>query len=343
MRLETKEERQAVSYLLGELKGAEQERLEERFFTDSKYSDFLEDIESDLIDCYVRGELSDAQRERFEKSFLISQQRREKVHVAHTLYDYEEANQPKAVPVIKEEKTSLWSSVLSFFATPKPVFAYGFAALALFLLLSGIWLFVQNNNLRDDIARIERERQNENLNVENLRRRTKEIEAQANNERGKNEELNERLRQERERLAQAESRAEQLKRELEEAKRQGSGGSQGGQGGTIATIATFILPPAIRDQAPTEILLPRKTKTVRLQLTLEEGNNYPSYRVELKNSEGNIILNTSIRGGKPRKSLSVKVPAKLLGASNYELSLKGITKEGQSEDIAFYEFIVKRG
>jgi hypothetical protein len=342
MKTETKEENQAVNYLLGELKEAEQEKIEKRFFTDAEYSDFLEDVEADLIDGYVRGELSDAQKKSFENKFLITERRREKVQIARTLYDYEKNKQPKVVPLVETERISFWDSVRAFFALPNPSFAYGFAALALVFLLGGLWLYVQNRNLRNDVARLEQERQSETQNIEELRRKTKEIEQQADNERGKNEELNEQLKLEKEKLAQAESRKENLEREIEELKRKNTDGSQGG--GITSAIASFVLPPTVRDQAPTQIAVPKTAKTVRLQLQLEDGNNYPSYKAELRNAGGNLLFNSTIR----RKSLrgitflNVNVPARLLNEGGYELTLKGITQEGQSEDIAFYDFIVKK-
>lgn len=339
MKTETIEEKQAVSYLLGELKEAEQENLEERYFMDAAYSDFLEDVEADLIDGYIRGELSEEEKKLFEKNFLITERRHERVQTAQTLYDYQKAKEKKIVPIIKEEKTSLWDSIKAFFVMPNSAFGYGFAALALIFLLGGLWLFVQNRNLRNDVARLELERRSETQNIDELRRKTKELEEKANNERGKNDELNEELRQEKERLAQAETRKEKLEREIENLKRQNTGS----QGSVASAIASFVLPPTVRDQAPKEIAVPRNTKTVRLQLTLEEGNNYPSYKTELRNAFGNLLLTNSIRGKSQGTSLlNVNVPARLLAEGEYELTLKGISQQGQAEDIAFYNFIVKK-
>lgn len=339
MKTETKEEKQAVSYLLGELKEAEQETLEERFFTDASYSDFLADVEADLIDDYVRGDLSESEQKLFEKNFLITERRRERVQVAQTFFEYEKASVPKTVLITQEEKSSLWDSIRAMFVMPNAAFGYGFAALALIFLLSGLWLFVQNRNLSNDVARLEQERHSETQNIDELRRKTKELEEKANSERGKNDELNEQLRQEKERLAQAETRKEKLEREIENLKRKNSGS----QDGVVSAVASFVLPPTVRDQSPKEITIPRNAKTVRLQLTLEDGNNYPSYRTELRNAVGNLLLTRNIRGKSQGISLvNVNVPARLLGEGEYELTLKGIYEQGQSEDIAFYNFIVKK-
>jgi hypothetical protein len=72
-------------YLLGNLEEEEQDRIEQRYFTDPELLALVEATEDDLIDAYVRGELSAADRARFESHFLRSRRRRERVKTAEAL------------------------------------------------------------------------------------------------------------------------------------------------------------------------------------------------------------------------------------------------------------------
>jgi hypothetical protein len=68
-----------VRYLLGDaLPDAEQNEIEESYFTNDLYFDRVLAVEDDLIDRQIRGSMSAGEKARFEKHFLASERRREK-------------------------------------------------------------------------------------------------------------------------------------------------------------------------------------------------------------------------------------------------------------------------
>src|SRR5215831_15434923 len=85
MRSERVDEALLIQYLLGELPDAEQNRVEDRAFTDPEYLGVIEAAETDLIDDYVMGRLNNERRVQFERRFLNSPQRRRKVEFARSL------------------------------------------------------------------------------------------------------------------------------------------------------------------------------------------------------------------------------------------------------------------
>src|SRR5215216_3814169 len=84
----TSDEKEIISYLLGELKEDEQRRVEERLLTNDEYFDLLLVAEDDLIDNYVRDGLTARERERFEAHFLATPERRDRLRFANVLKDY---------------------------------------------------------------------------------------------------------------------------------------------------------------------------------------------------------------------------------------------------------------
>jgi hypothetical protein len=67
--LDTGDEQFIVSYLLGELQGAEKEQFEERYFLDDGLFERVEAVNRDLIDDYLRDRLPRPQSERFGEYF----------------------------------------------------------------------------------------------------------------------------------------------------------------------------------------------------------------------------------------------------------------------------------
>ena len=84
-------EQNAIQYFLGGLSEAEQMAFEEKFFTDPEFSEWLDEIEIDLVDDYVRGELSATEKMKFEEKYLVSERRRARVTAAIALWENEKA------------------------------------------------------------------------------------------------------------------------------------------------------------------------------------------------------------------------------------------------------------
>jgi hypothetical protein len=73
-------------YLLGELAPDEELKVEERLISDDNYIEQLEVIEDELIDNYARDDLNPQEREKFKKHFLVTPERRSKLHLANLLF-----------------------------------------------------------------------------------------------------------------------------------------------------------------------------------------------------------------------------------------------------------------
>ena len=79
MTLQAENSQELRQYLLGDLTGEAQRRVEERLLTEP---DFLEELlvgEEELMDDYVGGELSADERLKFERHFLSTPERRRQV------------------------------------------------------------------------------------------------------------------------------------------------------------------------------------------------------------------------------------------------------------------------
>lgn len=85
MKRESDQDEAIVRYLLGELSGEEQARIEEQFFADDALYERVRATEGDLIAAYVRGDMSAADRERFERPLAASAELRERVESARAL------------------------------------------------------------------------------------------------------------------------------------------------------------------------------------------------------------------------------------------------------------------
>jgi CHAT domain-containing protein/lipoprotein NlpI len=72
-------------YLLGQLAGEDEEKVELHLLTDPDYSEELDVIVDELIDQYVEGELATEERERLEQHFFKSQDRVDKLKFALAL------------------------------------------------------------------------------------------------------------------------------------------------------------------------------------------------------------------------------------------------------------------
>jgi hypothetical protein len=306
-------EKQAVQYLLGELTEADQTRLEERFFQDAELSDLLSEIEDDLIDQYVRGDLSSRERERFENHFLISERRHRKVELARSWLQAEK----QRFEVASEKPASWWQKILAAMSAPRPAFAYALAGLALVFLLGGLWQFSEIRQLRKQVAAIESERNSREGQEDQLRK-------QAEDERQRNDEL----KAEKERLEQELARV--TPQPVPPSTYQPSS----------ASALAFVLLPGVRgSEAPRELVVPRSTESVRLQLNLNPGDQYSVYQVTVQTASGSPVrswnrLNAALIQG--RRVVSITVQSKLLNTGQYELTLSGVVTPNRKEDLGYY-------
>jgi hypothetical protein len=110
-------------------------------------------------------------------------------------------------------------------------------------------------------------------------------------------------------------------------------------------VAMVLLPPT-RSVAPVPTLtVPADADRVRFELQLE-SNDFPRYRVELKNPatrrvhwRSDWILPSSAAD---QTSVAVLVPANLLGPQHYSLDLTGRDRGGREEVIGTYTVRIER-
>ncbi len=105
-------------------------------------------------------------------------------------------------------------------------------------------------------------------------------------------------------------------------------------GGTRGTDAS---PPAV-------LQIPAGTEQVRLQLNLRE-NNYAGYQIMLQSAGGNTIFTSrqlKAVNKHTRANLALVVPARMFPAGDYILTLRGVSKTAEVEDVSKSLFRVER-
>jgi hypothetical protein len=311
-------------YLLGDLPEEEQARLEDRAFSDGDYMRNIVAVESELIDEYVRGGLSDSDRLQFERRFLASAERQRKVEFARALANVI----PRATagdatrPATVSAPASWWNSFITFVRGLNPAFKFSMAAATLTLVIGVSWLIAEAVRLRAQVAQLQAEQQ--------TRRRQEEIlRQQADSEHARSEDLAAQLRRERE-------RGEELARRLErDQSRERPAG--------LSFIASVFLPPGIPRGAAErpKLVVPQAAGAARLQIGLEREDDYKSFRVEIRTAQGQEVWtqgNLRPRQSRAGRVVNLVIPGSVLGAGEYELTLKGMVDNQNTEDVRYYYF-----
>jgi hypothetical protein len=321
MDVNLKDESQSARYLLGELTDAEQARFEERFFHEVELSELLADAENDLIDGYVRDELSPRERKRFEQHFLVSDRRREKLEVAQALLQAGDARVASRV-LDRPAARPWWNALFASLRLPSAALSYSFGAAAVLFLLGGLWLFSEVRQLRKETARLSAERNMQSAQNDQLR-----------------EQADEQRRQGNELAAQK----EQLEQQLAELRNQA--GDPEREPRPAPALLTFILSAGSRgNDAPKKLIIPSGISSVRLQLNLSLGDEYPAYQVNLQAASGGQVrtwkgLRAAAVNGV--RAVFVDVQPNSLGASEYEVTLSGVAS-GKTETLGYYYFSLPR-
>lgn len=320
-------------YLLGKCSEDEKTLLEESFFADDSKFNAFELAEDDLIDAFVRNKLSDEERRAFTERFIKSDRLIERVNFARAL-----AERTDSVVVAEQEPVSReppFASPLSkrrigwwegFFTQPAWRTALA-ASVVLILFASGIlvtrWRQISSESERLAAERALLTRQKEEL--EKL-----EIEHQA-----RNEQITAEMQREKERLAEKLSALEEADRLRPPTNRPPAG---------FATV--FLTPGSVRSGGDrSELKLLPATTTVQLFMDLER-NDYSKYGVTIKDVDNDKVV-FSKKGLEPRKTgsghvLVLLVPANRLPASDYNVSVHGLTASGALESVEDYAFRVSK-
>lgn len=314
-------EQNVRQYLLGELSEPEQVEIEDLAFEDQKVLEQILAVEQDLIDDYVSGDIPEERRQSFQKHFLASAERKKKVAFAKALAAV--VNESPA-PAIDVEIVPSWRTKLAAVFT-RPAFAYSFAAASLLLVFVGSWLVFDRNRLRSEIAQLRTAQESQTA-------QNRQLEKDLANERLQNQEL----------LASRGTPPQQTPTPEIQPKSP----PQPATPTSPVVVALSLLPGISRgSNSLPQLAIAKDTTLVRLQIGIDPKENYRRYRVELRTEKGQQVLaqgNLLARAGSHGRSIPLSVPASALGNGRYELTLKGITDSGTTEDVGFYYFDVKK-
>lgn len=298
-----------IDYLLGTLPEKVTERLDELSITDDDFAVRLTAAEDDLVDAYVRGELSVEMEKRFRSFYLSSPKRQEKVRFAETLLAHERRAALATNP--ESPGSSIRVPLGEFPKRPRGFFhlipQWGFAAVAIVLLVVAAFLLMQNRRLDTQIRQSEAERAQLQQNQQELDKR---VQQQRPADSG---------------TAAGPSTAGATSRKV-----------------PIASIPAFVLSPALRGAGSiATISVPADAKQIKVMLQLEAAD-FSKYRVTLNDPVADHAI---WRSGEIRaqakgeaKSVSMLLPTTPLKPQNYIFELSGITSRGTPEFISSYPF-----
>jgi hypothetical protein len=318
----TNSDEMLTRYLFGELPESEQSRLEERYFTDAEIFDRLVQLETEMVDSYTRGQLSPELRNRFERAYLTDSNRRARLRFSEALVAKLDQNAVSSLidrpPV---QSPHWWQRVFLSGTGTQRTLAFSMAFAILFVSLLTLWLWIQNNRLRQDLASIQSHQAI----------------------------LEQRARETEQRLADERTRTEQLNAELERARSEAAPQLQTPPEHTSSTIASLVLVVSgvrgTETGAAPKLIIKKETEEVRLQLKLKE-NEYKNYNLVLQRVGGNEIYNRKHlkpRTAKSGTSLNVTIPASKIATGDYILTLRGLTANGNVEDVSQSLFRVESG
>lgn len=307
-------------YLLGELSEQEQVDIEDRAFEDQKVLQEILTVEQDLIDDYVSGDIPEEKRQGFETHFLASAERSKKVAFAKALAAVVNASPATATNVATAPS---WRTKLTAFFT-RPVTAYSFAAASLLLFVVGSLLVVDRIRLHSELGQL---RSAQELRIAQQRQLEKDLA----NERLRNDEL----------MANRGTPNQQT----QTSETQPDGPQQPSTSPVV--VALSLLPGISRgSNSLPQLSIAKDVSLVRLQIGIDPQETYRRYRVELRTEKGQPVLaqgNLAARAGSKGRSIPLSVPASALTKGRYEVTLKGITESGTTEDVGFYYFeVVKK-
>ena len=323
------------AYLLGGLPEAETEACDELSFTDEAFIARLQSVEDDLVDAYLQNELTGKELDQFQTYYLASPRRQEKVRFASSLQTFAAQEVMTVVPTVEDlpvvsvrepELGSFWQSLRSFFALPS--LQFGMAAAMVLLLLGSGWLFLEMQRLRGQIGATQTERAS-------LEQRERDLRTQIEQQRATNAQTVEQLNEE---LKRTQQQLEQLKQKQELAAQQAKVEPPAGE-----VIQSELLPQTRAMGNATTLTIPAKASSVLLQL-VSPADDFALYQAELIASADAKVLwksgKVKAQTSGEKRRIALRVRANLLPPGNYQIRLKGIAADGQSEELRKYAFKV---
>lgn len=357
MKLPTLNDSILKKYLLNDISDEERQTLEEQFLQDDSIFDEMVALEDELYFDYQQNRLSSKERKAFEQKFLQTPQDIEKAVFANAFLETTADLAKEKVKIIEEEKSvSWWQSIVAFFDFSGSMMQLGGAAALLLLTFGIIGLLIQNSRLQNEMADLQnRENQEiqeqERILAEKQKRQTELEKQQADLELQLAAEKQQKEQNE-QRIKEIEANRQKLDQEIKENRqkadeiRQNPAQPKRPNVSPQPSFATLILSPGIFNRSEGEgmgkVKLSSELKNLQLRLLLKNKEDYASYDVIVKTVDDQSVIWTS-SGLKPQgkgtnKSISLLVPTKNLQQADYELSLIGITKNGEREEVSIYYF-----
>src|SRR5262245_22775479 len=319
-----------VRYVLGELSEAEQQQVEEAYFTDPTFLQEVRAVRDELIDAFIYGELVGHERQRFEQRLQRTPALREKVEFARLLHHtVNPANapldhQPERILAVGQNRTahrepgSRWQLWLPSLAGPRLVFTT--ATLAI-LLVGGLWLAGKLRRTPDQI----RQERSEQASLQ-----------QHGTERAAGSQTTPRLETS-SGVNQSPVPAAQTTPTIRQHRPLSSD--------PRSRLATFALSAnLLRDpESHQELIVSRGVDTIQLQLELEQEDAQNFQAILQTRSGENIWAEKNLRPRlkSSRMILIVNLPARLFGNEDYVLKLRG-EKSGVNQIETRYYFRVSK-
>lgn len=316
-------EQTMMRYLLGELSEQEQAALEEKYFTDPQVFDQMLKTESELVDGYVRGYLPAEVRDRFEKSYMTRPRLSERVNFARALTTRLDQLEEAAAPSGKTPSiTSGWERFLTLLRGQRSALAFSMALAVMLVALGGVWFFIESQRRQErETAQAQAARE-----AESRRQR-----AEAQQDTGTRE-IPEESVAKGEPSPGAARQAVSPSPTVSSAPQSVSlaltvGGVRGGESNRMPTL-----------------VIPQGTAQARLLLVLKD-NNYPGYQASLERVGGTEIFSrTGVKPGGTKSGASFVfiVPASKFASGDYILTLKGVSPNGEADDLGKSLFRVEK-
>ena len=329
------EDKLLTRYLLGNLTETEQAQVEERLFADADCYDRLLALKEELTDQCVFGDLARKEQQVFARRFLNTADGREDALFARALdavsREAKEARQP-VVP--QTAATPSWREKLANYFQ-FPVWQIAMTAAAVLLAVGVVFLLTETQRLRQQLDSAAQQLASAQTQAQQAARTEAELAEQLRRAQSRTEELDQLSRT-------AQQERDQARKELEKASARPASGS------LVNTLLSLILVPgAGRGGAKVdELSLTPQTNNVQLRLLLSPGEDYPTYRAEIRTKQGELIQEqTRLRSRRTRDGQAVQltVPARRLPEGSYEASLIGVQPDQTTKLINHYDFKITRG
>ncbi len=299
-----------IQYLLGEMREPAQSQFEEQYFTDNQILAQLQSVEDQLIDDYVYETLPLSERQKFETEYLTSDRRRQKLRVAQeikrTIETLPEIYFPEKKATIRQLLLHSWQ---------KPVMRYGFAAMAIVIAITGIWL------------------------AGNSRRTANQLPASASAPQ----------------QPIAEAQASKIPEPpLQTIPQKSPAATSSGTNSipsvqkkipTAITILSVLSHGQFRDDTANEssnkIVITPQVTNVTLKLKYDRNPEYSAYRAVIETVSGQKLMN--LKPAMQGDFLTIQIPAKALVTEDYIINLSGKNSRSEYEEINDYSFrVVKK-